>query len=161
MALSRTGIYINTMVFTIIAAVVCMLLFLALYFGTGSMGEFSYMIITIELGLLAVIIQAVVRIYLYEARLKKEHSNAMDSALRVQSCPDYWTLHENGAVRECKASYVSPDGMTKFIMHDKSDTVVISDLDKKSVNVVCAEVGARNAPWTDVRTACSSFNAFM
>ena len=161
MATSRSGLYVNTFVFSIIAALVCLILFLALWFGSSGLDEYAYMIITVEVGLLLVIIQAIARIIAYELRLKKEQSYAMDSALRVQSCPDYWTLTENGPVRECNATYTTPDGRTNYVMHDDTNKVVLSDLDKKSVKVVCTDVSARKAPWTDMRTACLTYNALM
>ena len=148
------------MVFTIIAGIMSLLLLLLLIYGSSAISEFAYIIITLEVGLLVVIIQAIVRIYMYEARLKNEQDNGMDSVLQVRSCPDYWTLHEDGTARTCNNSYTSPDGGTVFRMQSATNTVNIAALDGKTIKTVCDAAKVTQTPWTDVLTACESYNIY-
>jgi hypothetical protein len=155
---STTHIYINTMVFTIIAGILSAALFVLLWMGSDMVREFAHLIITIELGLLIIIISAVIRVYRYEKRLAQEQGNTLKNAIAVKLCPDYWTMHEKNGNRSCTNSYTTPDGASTYVFQGKSNKLDLSVFDGSKVATVCKAVAEQNSPWTDVRAACDSYN---
>ncbi len=82
--------YINTLIFTIIAGIVSVgLLVIILY---ANVDEYKYALITIEAGLIGVIVYALVRIYINESAAARMASNAHKNSLLAKNCPDYYTV---------------------------------------------------------------------
>jgi hypothetical protein len=155
---STTHIYINTMVFTIIAGILSAALFVLLWMGSDTVREFAHLIITIELGLLAIIIYAVLRVYMYERKLAEQQGNILKNAISVRLCPDYWTMHERNGKRSCNNTYTTPDGASTYVFQGKNNTVDLSTFEGNTVATVCKAIAEQNSPWTDVRAACDSYN---
>lgn len=165
MAESKLSVYINTMVFTIVAGVISLILLALLFLGSDLTQRYAPLIITIEVGLLAIIVIAIVRIIMYERRMEKLQKNSIDNLLAVKSCPDYWTMsesREDGVV--CNKMYEMPrdddDPMAtrvRYEMQGTSSTVRLKDFTNKKLGDLCAAVGRQESPWTDVRAVCDSF----
>ena len=137
------SLYINTMVFAIIAALVSMTLLLILIY-VPSARVFVYGIATIELGLIAIIIAAIVSIYAYEKKMTKKAQEGNQFLVTVDTCPDYfsnsWSTPStstngpangpangpstNGSTSgvTCKNGYVSPDGDKTYYFIKKGCT---------------------------------------
>lgn len=93
---AKRSLYINTLVFSIIAALISVSLLVLIFFVAGARG-FIYAIVTTEVGLIAVIIAAIVRIYMYERKLKKEADQGNSVIVNIDTCPDYFSSVFNDA----------------------------------------------------------------
>ncbi len=84
------NLYVNTMIFAVIAAVMTVGL-LALLFLIPKARTFAYAIVTFELGLIGIIIYAIFSIFKYESDLKKKASYEAAKVVSIDTCPDYFT----------------------------------------------------------------------
>jgi hypothetical protein len=168
MASSKFHLYFNIFVFTIIAGIVSLFLMLLLIFGSDGVTEYTTLIITVELGLLANIVGALYRIYKHERKLAELSKNIMDNLLTVKTCPDYWTMREVDGRKHCDRQYVLPpavddDNVTggMVFMQGTKDTVNLTEYDGRPMSTVCKNVNTLKTPWTDIRAACAGFNISM
>lgn len=159
----RKSLYFNTMIFTIIAGVISLLLLAALAFGSDMIKTYWAFIVTIEIGLLAVIIVALVRIFAYEKKLKELGERGLNNAVSVDSCPDYWTVSEtDGEKKQCIPQYVQrrDDGSTVTYQFSRdASSIKIDAYDGKKLDELCTQVSQLRAPWTDVRALCAAYSA--
>jgi hypothetical protein len=112
--------YVNTMVFAIIAGMVSIALLCTLLLSE-SLTEYLFAIITIEVGLVAIIIFALYRIIAYEAKMRSAVNNASRNAFAANNCPDYYTLKysSNGIDQNTCTNMFrgkSPDGFS-YVMY--------------------------------------------
>lgn len=84
------ALYVNTLIFSIIAGVVSFALLIVLIFASASR-EFAYGIVTFELGLIGVILYLIISIYLYERKLRETGSDNNKFIVAVDTCPDYFS----------------------------------------------------------------------
>lgn len=82
--------YINTLIFAIVAGVVSVGLLVVIMYA--NVDDYKYALITIEAGLIGVIVYALVRIYIDESTAARMASNAHKNALLAKNCPDYYTM---------------------------------------------------------------------
>ena len=156
--------YINTMIFTIIAGILSLMLLALLMFGSVMASSYAWLIVTIELGLIVVIVASVVRIALYEKRIKKLAANALDNQMAVKTCPDYWTLVEGqDRKKTCTRSYLTSFGNQSIEYKVEPDSngqnvIGLSDFENLGVREVCQRAGNLKTPWTDVKAVCDSYN---
>ena len=155
-------LYTNTMVFAIIAGIVSLMLLALLYFGAGT-EMFSALIITVEIGLLFVIVLSVLRILNVERKNRKLAKNSIDNLLAVKTCPDYWTMHETSiGEKKCKRAYKAPgDGNTSITMFGNLDEIDLGNYSMTSIGSVCNRAARLGAPWTDVRSVCDAFDVSL
>ena len=107
-------LYINTIVFAVIAAVVSLAL-LAVIIFVADARTFAYSIVTFEVGLIIIIIAAIVQIVRYEKRLRKEAEQGNAYIVNVDTCPDYFsnvfnnmTLADGSKIVTIRGTYASP-----------------------------------------------------
>lgn len=169
-------VYLNTMIFTVISGVISLVLLLALMY-VPSMSQYSILILTVQIGLILVILQALYRIWW---SLRKT-SNAMDmsnrNTLAVGFCPDYMRASvldsSSGGGTTCSNLY--PGGQTQIwtgLMASATPaaptTVSLALLDGKNIKDVCAAANSSTSssmlsqptaavPWTELRSRCSTF----
>lgn len=167
----KAQIYVGTMVFAIVAAVISVMLIVFVVYGPPDAREYMYLVLTIEFGLLAIIVNSIARIYMYERDLKRLSKDATSNLVLVQSCPDYYTrvLDATGAAT-CSNSFVSPSTNDAYVIGASSSNafvrngseVKIKDYENKKLKDVCADFGRDrplyNVPWTDLRVRCESYN---
>jgi hypothetical protein len=169
MATKKVNMYWNTLVFTAVAGVVSIMLLLLLVYGAGVAREYAYIIVTVEIGLILTILVSILRIVWYENRIEKQKRNALQNLMRVDSCPDYWTMNRTVNGPECKNEYtVVEDGTTtrfEEVTGNKTDsgiypkkTLQLKDLNNKELKTVCDAVMQQRSPWTDLRTICDSYS---
>jgi hypothetical protein len=118
--------YINTMVFSIIAGLVSIAMLVALMLSE-SLNAYMFLIITIEMGLLAIIIHALYRVIAYEAKVRKAINNASSNAFAADNCPDYYTLKysTSGSTEHACRNFFkgrTPDGRPFIMYFVPSDT---------------------------------------
>ena len=165
MASRKLSLYFNILVFSVIAGIVSLFLLLLLVFGSGAVSQYTALIVTVQVGLIVVIIAAMYKIYKFEKSLKNAKYNSMVSTMTIRSCPDYWTAKESrGNARMCHRAYTIPqdsDDDSKsgsVIMQGSRDTIDLSEFNGRTMKDVCANVGELDTPWTDVRAACGGFS---
>lgn len=172
---NKMRLYLNTMVFSIVAAVLSLMLLLLLLRGPPEARALSYMIITIEVGLLFVIVQAIVRIHLYERDLRKTAEKAQNNIVVVDGCPDYWTLskRKKDMASVCSSRYVTPNTQSTIYVAapskineiDDSDpskkarVVNLTTMSQRPMRDVCKDLRTTydGVSWSDLRNKCSAY----
>jgi hypothetical protein len=146
------------MVFSIIAGVISLMLLLLLFYGSDAATMYAPLIITVEVGLVAILITAVVRIYLFERKAARERKDARNKTLAVNACPDYWVKNADGT---CTNLFTAAAGNASFTMNttDPSVTsIALADYDGHTLADVCQKAHNLGAPWTEVRAECEANN---
>jgi len=109
---TRKVSYFNTLIFTILAGIVSLVL-LALLFFKG-FAEYLPFIITLEVGIFGLIVICIVQIILNEAFLEKIKKGL---TIKFNTCPDYYTKRDNGTEEICSSDYIYIDkNKKKWIM---------------------------------------------
>jgi hypothetical protein len=98
--------YFNTLIFTIIAGIISLLLVLALFSDVGKKN--MYLIITVEVGIFSVIAICIYQIVVNE-KLASSRKNYDSERISFKECPDYYTksIEDNSTI--CKNMYRSTD----------------------------------------------------
>jgi hypothetical protein len=155
--------YVNTMVFCIVAGIVSLMLLLLIMSASEHVRRFSPFIITIEVGLVLVIVLAIVRLIMYEREALKANQLGLLNKLSVQTCPDYWTRYGDTCVNGFSTS-VNPNVTYRIAGSPNANkdvmvtTLALSDYDNMTVVDACTKVNALvQGPWTDVRSVCDSY----
>lgn len=179
------GLYINTMIFAIIAAIVSILLLVMVLF-VPEVRVFTIGIATLEAGLIAVIVYSIVSIFEYEAMLKKKAKAGAKQLVTVDACPDYFANVMSPSSPNdvlCKNGYPSLDGRRRYFfvkqgcssgrLDDKSCSldpkqstsadfsVPLANYKNREVQDLCKEINGidgafASVPWTDVKARCNS-----
>jgi hypothetical protein len=167
MASKNTGIqnYLNTLIFCIVANAVTIILLGVLFTDFGQ--TVAYLIITIEFGLITLIVVSLWQIYKYERDKKKELDDLKKAKVSINTCPDYYTRMVNEESRDvtCKNQYTTPDGNFEYTFATSEFPV-----DKVFTNNVFSELCTRmkldstsgpnfnDTAWTDIKAKCISIN---
>lgn len=163
--------YLNTIIFCVVAKAISIIILGLLVFP--AIRHYAIFLITVELGLVFIIIWSMVKISNYDKRMAKESEDIRKSALTSVSCPDYYVKESNadmtGSV--CKNGYVTPDNRFeyKFIRPEGNeheiDTIDVDTMFlKKTVDDACTMISAAPGasgwpiPWTDLRSKCSDIS---
>jgi hypothetical protein len=158
-----TRLYVNTLVFTVLAGFVSLILLAMLAFGVTGVAAYAPLIITIEVGVVVIIVSAIVRIYWFEQRTKKHLKNFIENKLRVKTCPDYWTAEQEGtgalAQTVCNNTYAVPDSHGDTIRINSSvPRITLEDWNRRPLKDLCRNLGALGAPWTNIKSMCDSYD---
>ena len=97
--------YFNTLIFTIVAAIVSVLLLLLLLIK--KMKQFAPFIITLEVGIFTVILWCVVIIWINAKDYDKRKNNA--TSVKFDKCPDYYLQVNESDKIMCKNQYLYTD----------------------------------------------------
>lgn len=175
-------VYLNTMVFAIISGVVSMLLLLALIY-VPSVAEYGILILTVQIGLMAIIVQAIIRIWWYWSNSLDASDASINGTISVDTCPDYMIASTNstslGGGVICMNQYPQDDTTktptalwTGTTATPAPASVILSALNNKPIVAVCKAVNDTSAtpvmlskgstatvPWTDLRSRCVSFSS--
>lgn len=164
---AKKRLYLNTLVFCLIGGVVSLGLLAMLVYGGGTASGFVPFIVTVELGLLSVLIYAFVVLVRNESMDRQRAANAADNKIAAKVCPDYWTLSSDPTDNTkdvCVRRYIAPattDGpgatTSVFVVQGSNETINLSEFDNQKLSDVCTKVRAQNTPWTDLRTICDAY----
>ena len=153
-------LYFNTMIFSIVSALVSCGLLLLLIYGPDEVRAYAVLIITLELGLLSVMISTIARIYAYERSLESASRNARDNITLVDMCPDYWRIDRRGERTKCINGYRAPRTGVEYKTGPASVREIdLTDLSKnRTLEEVCRQVDTvhRDIPWSSLKTRCWS-----
>lgn len=107
--MSTPNIYIRVLIFTLILSAACVAL---LWLSTlAVLKPFSYLWLTVAIGMFAVVIYTIISTYQYRAEVRQRVKNVIANSQQT-SCPDYWTL--NPATGVCGNTFVSADNRFEF-----------------------------------------------
>jgi hypothetical protein len=157
--------YVNTLVFSIVSALVALGLLILLIWGPSRVRDFAFLIVTVELGLVAVMLASVVRIWLYERSLKEADKNKMTNIVMVDTCPDYWTARHTPTGKICENTYNAPrDADVQYSVSADSSVrqINLDALGKQKLPAVCSKVRSSydKVAWVDLRSACDSYGMY-
>lgn len=178
--------YWNTLIFTIIASVVSLIILLVLVFYPNTR---SYVVgaLIVEIGILAIIILAIYSAWSSDKKLKSMYDPGNDFNVTLTACPDYFLYMAatssndgascvNGFPSGSNIYYFTKRDCTGVTMTDPSCTlngsssnadykIYLRDYDNKPARATCSNVNTAvraspfyNIPWTDVKERCNSLN---
>lgn len=111
---SKRVSYFNTLIFTIVSAIVSILLLLVLLVKDGD--RFLPFVITLEIGIFSVIVVCIIQIVMNERLVNRLKAKA-DAQISFNSCPDYFTKRDNDNREMCANEYIYVDEKNKkYIM---------------------------------------------
>lgn len=164
----KRSLYRNTIIFAIVAAIITVAM-LGVAVFVPNVTYFRVMFLTIEIGLLAIIIHALIKIRRHENKIQALMKNAANNVLESNTCPNFYTSHRtNDGSVICRNEYTSPRHGTMFEFASRRnrpvpDEVMLSDIDGKPVKEMCKIVDPSdegkhnyNVPWTELRTKCDT-----
>lgn len=154
--------YLNTLIFSIIAKAVTIVLLILVFTEVGQL--VAWLLITIELGLILIIVTALISITKYDKNKKEQLEKFLKSNVYTTTCPDYHTrVIDQESASKCINEYNSPDRSTyKF----KSRTFELEPLywdklNKKQLpfNELCTNMqkstsNLEKVAWTDLKEKC-------
>lgn len=148
-------LYMSTIMFSVVAAVIAVCLLVALIY-VPEVSKYSYAILTLEVGLLCVIVYAVIELYRYEKTIQQFNRNISTTILSTSSCPLFYTLGSN---QMCVNSNVTPTHVYSFLNPGDATNlpnISLKDFDKKNARDACKTLYGvhSNVPWVDLRTKC-------
>jgi hypothetical protein len=174
MASSSASAYKNTLIFSVLVLVLLLAILAATVYWYPVMSSYFYLVLTVELGLIFVIVSSLWTILSYDRFVSSQLRDVAKNGLGSRSCPDYTTaVYGPNGVVECRNVYLGKsfgEPMAMVFLDAGGDktkapgTIVLSDLDGKTVRDVCgidnpaqaSSGGAYNLPWTEIRPRCSA-----
>jgi hypothetical protein len=158
--------YLNLLVFAVTAGIVSVIiLVLAVAMGgSPTVQHLTPAIITIEVGLLLVVANAIYQSMKHVSRLKDSDRQQMNARLAVTTCPDYWTLtsQDQDGRRVCTNTF--RDALNPRVHYVISGThpsraavrdVKLSEYDDMTVRDACDKVAKEvMAPWHAIDGMC-------
>jgi hypothetical protein len=165
--------YKNTLIFAIVASLLTVGLLAALVY-IPSLQDYFYIIVTIEIGLIVIIVNALWSIISYDKRIQAELRGIANNGSASKSCPDYYTAVYTGEGSvECRNAYIGQRDDTPMAFSFTSLNKEVADpgtmtlgaiFDNKTVKDVCMTVdpstssgnSTYSVPWTEVRPKCTA-----
>ncbi len=123
---TRKTSYFNTLIFTILAGIVSVILLVLLFFK--DFRKYLPFIVTLEIGIFTMIAWCIIQIYINEKALAKLRKN-LDYQISFSTCPDYFTKRIIGDKEICSNEYIYIDGnkqkkiMKVYPQDDKTGSV--------------------------------------
>ena len=155
--------YLNTLIFCIIAKAVTLLLLILLLFDIGM--TFSYAIITVEIGLVAIIAYTLYKVYAFQAAIDAAAAAASTAPPFLNTCPDYFvrSIQPETGDQVCSSKYTTSDGKKTYEFTTGVGGAAIADQDmsammqgNKAMSTLCnAQQNAVSGfSWTDLKSRC-------
>lgn len=158
---AKYTLHVSTMIFCMVAGLISIGLLLLLLFVNSVKENFPFLIITLEIGLLLIITNAIFSIYSYEGKVYMLSRIQKYQRVSATTCPDYYTMNVENGKRFCQNKYVNAKGDTmRYIFPSGSgaDRVdIITNFDGKLLQDVCKTLDTpdyKDIPWTDMRPKC-------
>ena len=161
--------YLNTLIFCIIAKAVTLVLLILLLFDIG--WAFSYLILTLEIGLVAIIVWTLYSVYKVQAAIDAAAAAAATAPAMLDTCPDYFVRTIDATTKDtiCVPTYVTPDKKNTFQFTSNGTTVIPNqDLTTmatgvKTMSSLCTaqQSTANNFSWTDLKARCGWMDTYV
>lgn len=120
-----------------------------------------YFLITVEIGVVVIVVVALWNIAAYEKRIAKESKNLLKAKMNLLTCPDFHTQTENNL---CLSNYTTPDG--RYTYSFAGSNVSLGNYLNKPVGDACQAMTKDVSyldpqrgmiymyPWTDLASKC-------
>ena len=171
--------YLNTLIFCIIAKAVTVGLLVVLLLPVKGIANWAYLILTIEIGLLFVIVFTLYKVSVYESSLNALKTSAGSQPAVLDVCPDYFIKNVTSEDTQCLSQYTTADQRYQYKFTESSSGGNIPPIDltgilatptascggfsPKTMNDVCtATAGAQyaNVSWTDLKSKCGVLDLY-
>lgn len=150
--------YLNTLIFCVISKMITILVLTFLL--NEKVRYFSYLLLTVELGLVTIIVSALYVLVSYDKKMSKKQDEYNKNILSNLSCPDYYvqTIDNNNII--CTNVYITPDNKFKYEFNAGSNQTIQleSNFQKKSIEDICNDIqdsSYSNVSWTTLRPRCN------
>ena len=163
--------YINTMVFAVVAGIISSMLLLLVMQGSEAVKQFSVLVITVEVGIMLIIVVAIWQIIAYERRRFKQAVDGTMNLLTMKSCPDYWTMSDGKTCKNKLTLFDKNDEgkYTQYVIIGKGaganegtsvPVINLANYTNVTVRDACTKKfdTLPNHPWTDLGAVCNSFH---
>jgi len=161
--------YLNTLIFCIIAKAITLFLLILLLFEIG--WAFSFLILTIEIGLVAIIAFTLYKVYQFQKDIDDIAAKASTAAPFLDICPDYFvrSVDESNNNIVCKSKYTTPDKKKEYTFTDTSSVAVPDKdmtkmvTDNKTFTALCTAQNSEivGFSWTDLKSRCGIQDTFI
>jgi len=170
----RNQSYLNTLIFTIIAEGITVLVIGIL--AIQAVRPFAAFLITLEIGLIVVILWTLYAIHRYHKRMAKQFKLLRNKHVLNVPCPDYYVRDsdDNGNL-VCKNDYTSPNGRLKIkFMPNGDDPSANESIDEikvqnvfedRTLQDVCQkELSSEGVfgkiPWSSMKPNCPDLDEY-
>lgn len=159
--------YLNTLIFCIIAKAVSVGLLVLLITDLG--WDFVFLIMTVELGLIIIVIYSMYTIYKIDKKIKQAYEDSLKEKPKIETCPDFYVRDvvsdetANNGHTICKNVYTSGDNRYtyRFPYSDNIDLNAINT-SAKTITDVCAnnQHTYDTISWTDFKARCGILDTY-
>lgn len=148
--------YLNTVIFCLLAKFVTLLIAVALLFVPNC--PFKYFLLSIEIGLLAIIINSFISISVNNAASAKQLSLFLTTPFHIITCPDYFVQSYDGVNVTCLNEYTTPDSKKTYVFGSSPINLVdvIPDDSTMIVDVCNKLIPHTDVAWTDLSGKCQT-----
>ena len=161
---ANTGVqnYLNTLIFCVVAKTITVIVLGSLFLQ--AVRPYAVFLLTIELGLVTIVIWSLIKIRNYDKRMAKEAEDIINSAVNSVSCPEYYvrSVDEEDIGTVCLNGYLTPDEKYeyKFKGDASIDAIPIDEMFRKQTlegacTIIDASPSLNSIPWTDIRSKCA------
>lgn len=151
--------YLNTLIFCVVAKTIS--IFVLAFLINEKVRYFSYFLLTIEVGLVVIIIAAIITISNYDKKMSKQAADFRKSQVSNINCPEYYIKTSMNNEVYCEDSYTSPDGRISYNFSSNASYLKNIPLEeqflRKDFETACANInqnGLSNISWTSLRSKC-------
>ena len=151
--------YLNMMIFIIIAKAITIFLLVLLIFKP--MQEASYVIITLQLGLVVIVIVGLIIIARDDSKKAALKAAMHKSKAYLDSCPHYYVReYDNADNIICKNKYTTPDNNLSYAFYkqgavDLNVTSLVAE--ESNMEQLCNQVNKYdNFPWIEFKAKCDT-----
>jgi len=162
--------YINTLIFCIIAKATSLLLFILLLFRPG--WAINWLILTVEIGLIAIIVYTLYQLYAYQKAIDEAAAAVAKAPAMLDTCPDFFVRSVQDETRDllCNSTYTTPDQKYTYTFTQTSGGEAIPTQNmsamvnsSRTLNELCTSHISKVAgfSWSDLKSRCAMLdNAF-
>lgn len=163
----QSSVFRNTVIFSVVAALIMVVLLVVVIAVPGA-SRFRVGFLTVDIGLLVIIIVAISRINSHNSQMAQLMQNAANTKMTVDTCPSYFTTKRVEGNVMCAPSYLAPRSNVMYTFLDGSNNPLgefrLSTFDGHTAKDVCTNVNSTSydgvdqtrVPWTDLRAKCNT-----
>ena len=151
--------YLNTLIFCVIAKAIT--IFILAFMVNEKVRYFSFFLLTVEIGLVIIIVSALIIIAMYDKRMSKQKDNYNNSKLSSITCPDYYIQTSQDGERFCEDTYTTPDKKFTYVFNLSTDGYlskipIEADFQDLKIDDICNTIQSySNLSWTSVKSKCN------
>ena len=161
--------YLNTLIFCIVAKSVTLILLILLLFDIG--WAFSYLILTLEIGLVAIIAWTLYSVYKVQKAIDEAAAAASKQPPMLNTCPDYFVRGIDSETNDqiCSNTYKTSDGKTTYkFTSDGTTAIPTKDMTtmtngQKTMNSLCTaqQSDVSGFSWSDLKARCGWMDTYV